>query len=464
MTNPLPNPVPAEWTWVDLFDRTFLGPDYVAESSVGQTPFLTGGRLRMMSNYSPQSSATDEAWKVKLNTARWQSGDVQLQYDVVLQSTGSQNPPGPPRVGFTLQGNAKKLRFDNRKLIWGEITLAEYVPSPDVVFDTPSRVRFTADPAIGRLQLSIDDAGVIDVPMPADWVSEMTGAGQFAFIGSVYTSGGSVGAIHVNVDNLALRAGNGTGSNATGTASSGGVRLGGEWRFSAGPPDNAIGADGDVWSNTTTGELSQRLNGVYVVQQTLLGTKGDPGEPGAAGPQGPQGPAGNAGPAGPAGPQGPAGQGIILNAIAMPFLFPVTPAQGMNIPVTASPGGLEGYTLTGQSGPEALVWVNGMEITYPRVLQNGDMLFLKRTDPSAVFTVLHAYAPGANIPDGGTPGGTTEPFTVETDADGYQLLINAMTETDADGYQTVLNATATTDADGYQTVTADTTTSPPLIG
>src|SRR4051812_28194607 len=65
-----------------------------------------------------------------------------------------------------------------------------------------------------------------------------------------------------------------------------------QWRNGVGVPDDAVGANGDMYLDTATGNVYERQEGVYVLTASL------------AGPAGPPGPAG-AGAAGPAGPPGP---------------------------------------------------------------------------------------------------------------------------------------------------------------
>ena len=64
------------------------------------------------------------------------------------------------------------------------------------------------------------------------------------------------------------------------------------WRSGAGVPDDATGKDGDMWLNTTNGDVYQRQSGAYVLTASLAGPAGPPGPAGAgaAGPQGPPGP------------------------------------------------------------------------------------------------------------------------------------------------------------------------------
>jgi len=70
-----------------------------------------------------------------------------------------------------------------------------------------------------------------------------------------------------------------------------------QWRNGTGVPDDAIGANGDMYLDTATGKVYERREGVYVETASL------------AGPAGPPGPAGT----GAAGPPGPAGAGSVIS-------------------------------------------------------------------------------------------------------------------------------------------------------
>lgn len=144
--------------------------------------------------------------------------------------------------------------------------------------------------------------------------------------------------------------------------------------------------------------------------------------------------------------------------IPNPILLDVTPAGGLILPVVAGRGGLGGYVLLGLSGPDVTAELSGdggetwSALTYPHTLSAGEELRLIRSDTSARLSTLRALAPVDEDapPEGG--GETAEPFTVESDAQGYQTITNATATADASGYQTIQDATATADADGYETV------------
>ncbi|WP_027459258.1 hypothetical protein [Deinococcus murrayi] len=141
------------------------------------------------------------------------------------------------------------------------------------------------------------------------------------------------------------------------------------------------------------------------------------------------------------------------------LLAGATPASGLILEVTAGRGGLAGYILLGQHGPPAAVEVSGDGGTtweapsYPHALAPG-LLRLTRTDESASVTTLRALAPVDEAPPPepgpGVPG--LDPYTVITDAQGYQTITNADATTDADGYQTISDGAATADAQGYESV------------
>jgi hypothetical protein len=61
-------------------------------------------------------------------------------------------------------------------------------------------------------------------------------------------------------------------------------------RSGAGAPSDATGKDGDMWLNTTTGDLYQRTAGHYAIIANLKGPVGSAGPSGGTGPAGPPGP------------------------------------------------------------------------------------------------------------------------------------------------------------------------------
>jgi collagen triple helix repeat protein len=88
------------------------------------------------------------------------------------------------------------------------------------------------------------------------------------------------------------------------------------WRNGNGPPNNAVGVDGDYYLDDTTDNVWLRSapTHTYAIVANISGSVGPAGPAGPAGPQGPigpsggpQGPKGDPGPVGPQGPAGPAG-------------------------------------------------------------------------------------------------------------------------------------------------------------
>jgi hypothetical protein len=82
-----------------------------------------------------------------------------------------------------------------------------------------------------------------------------------------------------------------TGDTLSAAALNAAIALGqsNQWRSGTGPPVDATGKDGDMYLNTTTGDVYQRQSGVYVLQANIKGPPGatSPGVPGPPGPPGP---------------------------------------------------------------------------------------------------------------------------------------------------------------------------------
>lgn len=93
----------------------------------------------------------------------------------------------------------------------------------------------------------------------------------------------------------------------TGGNSGGG---GGGMRFltGEGDPDASVGQPGDVYVNTSNGDLHSNVNGTWTKEMTLKGSQGAPGQDGEQGPQGVPGQDGKDGSDGEQGPQGNPGQ------------------------------------------------------------------------------------------------------------------------------------------------------------
>ncbi|GGL18218.1 hypothetical protein [Deinococcus radiotolerans] len=435
MTQPPPTPPdPTQWSWLDLFNRTFIGPDYTVP---GTNVTLQGEQLRLgpMTPIAPSGTTTPFTLSAALATTRWDSPDVQVQLD--WRYTWQSNSFATvPLAGLELVGQTKTLRWTGETLTWGTTnsvlqlwgTLGRSVP-----VGAWQRLRLTVDTTQGRIQLEDGGVGLVDVPLPADWSSAMGAQGRVAVLYAQRGSGNSFEQGNVWVDNLAVRSGDGTADLSSGTSSGGNIRLGGEWRFSPGAPDDAVGSDGDVWADTS-GTIYQRQGGTYVSMLQLLG---------APGPQGSQGPVG------PAGPQGADGQ--LVGAVAVPLLIGAdTPEEGLPLEIVgALPGGLVGYVLHGVTGVPVTVTsssdgVTFTPVTYPLTLTAGLTLRLKRVDGTSGVSVLHATSqPVTDAP---------ADFTVTPDEGGFLVFAEAATTTDPDGYLTVTNASSTTDSEGYVTL------------
>ena len=75
-----------------------------------------------------------------------------------------------------------------------------------------------------------------------------------------------------------------------------------------GEPGADVGAPGDVYLNTSTGDLYTNKNGNWTLELNLKGPSGPKGDPGANGKDGADGAAGAKGDKGDAGLQGPQGE------------------------------------------------------------------------------------------------------------------------------------------------------------
>ncbi|WP_272977102.1 hypothetical protein [Deinococcus geothermalis] len=452
-----PPPDPAQWVWSDTFERQALGPDYTASSQGMPQPLIEGGQLKLRFPAYDGISFNAKA-RLDLSATRWNGRAAQVQFD--LGFTADPPPNSNYSAGdqgreltFVLQGQSRPLGLEIRGqkavyLRWGGTLNGDYVGDIIAEGQVPGiegRWRWTIDEAQGTIQVTRDGNMVIEMPLPSDYAAQMGATGAFSL--RAYSRGSSNSfftASTVTLDNLAIRNGDGTASGGTGTAGAG-VRLGGEWRFSSGSPDDLVGEDGDIWMNSSTGEFWQRQSGVYQPAGQLLGAKGDKGDPGEPGPPGERGPVGPPGP--------PADGAMVTN----PILLDVTPAGGLILEVTGERGGLGGYLLLGQDGPSASVEVSAggatwQAVTYPVTLAAGQQLRLTRTDTSAALTTIRALAPLVAAPSDPEEPPAPEPFTVTTDSAGYQTITNADATTDAEGYQTISDATATADPDGYESV------------
>src|SRR5690625_2051941 len=75
---------------------------------------------------------------------------------------------------------------------------------------------------------------------------------------------------------------------------SAGGGAGGGMRFhsGAGEPDSSVGQPGDIYLNTSNGDLYSNVNGEWTFEMNLRGPQGEQGPQGEPGPQGEQGPQG----------------------------------------------------------------------------------------------------------------------------------------------------------------------------
>lgn len=76
------------------------------------------------------------------------------------------------------------------------------------------------------------------------------------------------------------------------------------WRAGDGPPDNAVGKDGDFYLDALTGEVYERVSAVYQPVANITGPQGPTGATGDTGPPGAKGDTGAPGPQGPPGNDG----------------------------------------------------------------------------------------------------------------------------------------------------------------
>src|SRR5690625_4987427 len=90
----------------------------------------------------------------------------------------------------------------------------------------------------------------------------------------------------------------------------GGVGGGMEFIAGEGAPSDETGNDGDVYLDTSSGDLYKKGNGAWTMLMNLVGPQGPQGEPGPQGEQGPQGDPGPQGEQGPPGADGQDGRGI----------------------------------------------------------------------------------------------------------------------------------------------------------
>ncbi|MVN86919.1 hypothetical protein GO986_09090 [Deinococcus sp. HMF7620] len=459
-----PPPIAAQWTFYDTFERPVPGPDYTGG-------YFDGGELvlgPMLFHNGQTGINADQANSIltsELAQSRWDGGGIQLQYDLTVVLTPVIDVVNAPACGFILQGDGAMLSWDGRRLRCSGDGWEATASLPPIADNIVQRVRLTVDPVANQLQLTRNQMG-LSRPLPAQYLAGMTNATLVLFIsnqpGNIDTQ-----QISARFKYLALRNGDGTADLSSGI-SGGGLWLGGKSWMAPGTPDNGVGSDGDLWFDTSgTGDIYQKEAGTYVVRTQLLGAPGAQGVAGATGATGPAGPTGPAGADGQDGADGVDGQdGVLVGTLPTSFLLgDATAEEGEIYTVTDLPGGLAGIQLRGLDGVEAEVavfptgdedWRVLTPTDYPHELKPG-YLRLKRTDDSGGVTILRALVgAGSDGPvggGGGNPGGGFSPFTITTDARGFQTIVEGTVTTDARGFQTVTNGTATTDSRGFQTVT-----------
>lgn len=282
----LPEIDPAQWTYSDDFGRDFLGPDYttnvnaLADARIDAQALLLGPVRIVRLNGS-----ADEFARARLAAAVWNAPDVTVQYDARYQVVNGSYQGTVPHVGVRVVGASKSLEWTGQQLTWGGAVLAS--PAAAYMPDVWTRTRLTVDVQAGRVQVKRDDAGLIDMALPADYVEQMGGQGLVELFDETNpVTANFGGSALLRVDQFAVRAGNGSAQGGGGAVGSGAARLGSVWRFGPGVPDDTVGVDGDVWMVTTTSALYQRVAGQYQAAGNLRGLpgeKGDKGEPGTGG-------------------------------------------------------------------------------------------------------------------------------------------------------------------------------------
>jgi len=290
------DPDPSQWTWSDTFNRTFLGGDYTPAlsstidgdqvASINASALLLGQNVLVANQGGQGTTPTMDFARVRLGAGRWNNPSPSVQYDCSFTiATGVYALP--PVLGVRIVGASKSLTWDGTHLMWGSVQLARIADLMQP--GTTYRNRLTVDTASGRIQISRDSNGVVDVPLPADWAASMGGQGLVELIHetSPVNTGAGVNTSYTRAtfDNFAVRDGSGNSQQSTGSTGSQ-VHVGTLWRFADGPPDDTVGNDTDVWVEGSTGSVYQRVNGAYQVQINLRGPQGERGEPGLPGASG----------------------------------------------------------------------------------------------------------------------------------------------------------------------------------
>jgi hypothetical protein len=126
-------------------------------------------------------------------------------------------------------------------------------------------------------------------------------------------------------------------------AKTAGVQLN-QWRYGTTVPAAALGAMGDFYLNTQTGDVYYKTNSTtWTLTGNIKGPQGNVGATGATGPAGATGPQGPAGATGATGPQGPAG--------------PTGPTGATGATGPQGPAGP-----TGAAGPQGSTGINGTAV------------------------------------------------------------------------------------------------------
>jgi hypothetical protein len=141
-------------------------------------------------------------------------------------------------------------------------------------------------------------------------------------------------------------------------AKTAGVQLN-QWRYGTTVPAAALGAMGDFYLNTQTGDVYYKTNSTtWTLTGNIKGPQGNAGATGATGPAGPTGATGAAGPQGPAGPTG--ATGLTGPAGATGATGPQGPAGQTGAVGPQGSTGINGTAvLNGSVAPSNALGVNG---------------------------------------------------------------------------------------------------------
>jgi hypothetical protein len=141
-------------------------------------------------------------------------------------------------------------------------------------------------------------------------------------------------------------------------AKTAGVQLN-QWRYGTTVPAAALGAMGDFYLNTQTGDVYYKTNSTtWTLTGNIKGPQGNAGATGATGPAGPTGATGAAGPQGPAGPTG--ATGLTGPAGATGLTGPQGPAGPTGAAGPQGSTGINGTAvLNGSVAPSNALGVNG---------------------------------------------------------------------------------------------------------